>query len=169
MDENEFRVIIFRKTIIKKLINARIQKGLNNHYFLSLFEKEEKIKEIFNYYKNNLIEKYEPNRIFNYYEYYFTYLEGKQIEYHLHKIEENKLNNIEKLLYSYYEYIISLYQSNNSLKNLKKKKEKFSKTLEEFNSENEIKKINEKQKNIGNEQDKKIYEDEKQIIKKITY
>ena len=118
MQEKEFRVIIFRKTVIEKLFNPRIQPGLNNHYFLSLFKTDNQIKQIFgNYYENinrTDIEKYKPNRIFNYYEYYFTYLEGNDLKKFLYEIHNNNLNDIEKLLYYYYNYIITLYLNNSS-------------------------------------------------------
>ncbi len=130
---NEYRVIILRKSIIKVLNEPRIQGGLNNHYFLSLFWTENEIKKTFEIFQNNDLEKHEPNRIFNYYEYYFTYLEGNEIKYYFDY--NNELNNIEKLLYSYYKYLYQLYKSKepkNNYSEFEKVKKNFSDAIKNF-------------------------------------
>jgi hypothetical protein len=170
MQEKEFRVIIFRKTVIEKLFNPRIQPGLNNHYFLSLFKTDNQIKQIFgNYYENinrTDIEKYKPNRIFNYYEYYFTYLEGNDLKKFLYEIHNNNLNDIEKLLYYYYNYIITLYLNNSS-----KEEEEIMKAKKNF--ENNIKDFDPSSKLYGfgggaPAPEQKIFEEINQIRKKIA-
>ena len=164
---NEYRVIILRKSIIKVLNEPRIQGGLNNHYFLSLFWTENEIKKTFEKFQNNDLEKHEPNRIFNYYEYYFTYLEGNEIKYYFDY--NNELNNIEKLLYSYYKYLYQLYKSKepkNNYSEFEKVKKNFSDAIKHFEKKKgeEINEIKKKAKNCQ-EKYNKLYEIQADIIK----